>query len=94
MYVWRSSIYIYIYTHTHTHRVSSSDTRQDVSADQLAGGGVIESDDYVASQMTSLRDIPARMLTWWYTSVVEKSDYDSTPVKVCFLPCIHIYVHE
>lgn len=43
---------------------AEQDTRQDVSAAQLAGGGVIEGDDYAASQLTSIRDIPARLLTW------------------------------
>lgn len=65
-----------------TRRANAADTRQEISADQLAGGGVIEGDDYAASQLTSLRDLPARLLTWWYTAVVEKSDYDSTPVRV------------
>jgi len=62
--------------------VSDDDIRSDVSASDLAGGGVVESDDYAAKQLTSLKDIPARLLTWWYTSVVEKAAYDSPSVRV------------
>ena len=61
---------------------AEEDTRAEVDAGELSGGGVIENSDYAASQLTSIRDIPARLLTWWYTSVVEKSDYDSTPVRI------------
>ena len=62
--------------------MSDDDIRSDVSASDLAGGGVVESDDYAAKQLTSLKDIPARLLTWWYTSVVEKAAYDSPSVRV------------
>jgi len=58
------------------------DVRGDVSAAELAGGGVIEAEDFANSQLTSLRDIPVRILTWWYLNVVEKSEYNSVPVRV------------
>lgn len=59
-----------------------SDVRGDVSAADLAGGGVIEAEDFANSQLTSIKDVPVKLLTWWYLNVVEKSAYDSVPVKV------------
>eukprot|EP00961_Rhodomonas_salina_P299556 3939026-Rhodomonas_salina.1 len=57
------------------------DARSDLSAADLAGGGAIEAEDF-ASQLTSLRDLPSRVLAWWYTNVVERSSIDSLPVKI------------
>ena len=62
--------------------------RGEVSAAELAGGGVIEAETFANSQLTSLQDLPVRMLTWWYLNVVEKSDYDSLPVKVLALAAL------
>lgn len=64
------------------YRFSDSEVRGDVGASELAGGGVVDNQDYAAAQLTSLKDIPARILTWWYSAVIEKSDYDSTSVKI------------
>ncbi|EKX38074.1 hypothetical protein GUITHDRAFT_165320 [Guillardia theta CCMP2712] len=64
------------------YRIAEGDAREDVSAAELAGGGVIEGEDWASQQLTSFKDIPARLLTWWYTSVVEKSPYNSMPVKI------------
>ena len=37
--------------------MSDDDIRSDVSASDLAGGGVVESDDYAAKQLTSLKNL-------------------------------------
>ena len=49
-----------------------------------AGGG----------QLTTLKDLPARLLTWWYKSVVDKSAYDSMPVRIWQWLTHNVIKHE
>jgi len=75
-------------------RVTEGDARNQVDAAELAGGGVIEGDDYASRQLTTLKDIPARLLTWWYKSVVDKSAYDSLPIKIWQWLTHNVIKHE
>ena len=55
---------------------------------------MIEGDDYASKQLNSLKDVPARLLTWWYKSVVDKSPYDSMPVRIWQWLTHNVIKHE